>query len=109
LYEVGMNIDMTRMQVRVRVTGVLDGARAMEVLSQLARLGTQDAVIDFSGIRQFESFGVEVLVRGLAGLGNHGARVRCAGLPPCVAERLRAEGVIVAESLGRPRWAPWGS
>jgi len=93
-------------QLRVRLGGVLDGSRAMELLNVLDRCGTGEVILDFSGIRHFEPFGVEILVRGLGGLGPGGARIQCSGLPPCVAERLREQAIEVAGFLGRPRWAP---
>lgn len=96
------------MELRIRVGGVLDGSRAMELLTLLDRCGTGEVVLDFSGIREFEPFEVEVLVRGLGALHTGRARIRCLGLPPGVAERLREQEIAVAGFLGRPRWAPWG-
>lgn len=95
------------MELRIRVGGVLDGSRAMELLTLLDRCGTGEVVLDFSGFREFEPFGVEVLVRGLGALHTGRARIRCLGLPPCVAERLREQEIAVIGFLGRPRWAPW--
>ncbi len=97
------------MELRIRLGGVLDGSRAMELLHVLDRGATGEVVLDFSGIRQFEPFGVEVLVRGLGALHRGGARIQCFGLPPCVAERLREQEIVVAGFLGRPRWVPWAS
>jgi anti-anti-sigma regulatory factor len=79
----------------------------MELLNLVDRCGSGEMTLDFSGIRRFEPFGVEVLVRGLGGLRPGGPRIRCAGLPPCIAERLRGEEVAVAGSPPRARWAPW--
>lgn len=95
------------MQLHVRLGGVFDGSRAMELLHVLDRCGTGGVIVDFSGIRRFEPFGVEVLVRGLGALHTGGARIQCLGLPPCVADRLREQEIVVAEFSGRPRWAPW--
>ena len=95
------------MELRVRLGGVLDGSRAMELLQVLDRWATGEVILDFFGIRCFEPFGAEVLIRGLGGLRQGGARIRCSGLPPCVAERLKEQEIEVAGFRGRPRWAPW--
>jgi len=95
------------MDLRIRVGGVLDGSRAMELLNVLDLCRTGEVVLDFSGIRQFEPFGVEVLVKGLENVHSGRARILCFGLPPCVGERLREQEVGVAGLVGRPRWAPW--
>lgn len=95
------------MELRVRLGGVFDGSRAMELLTLLDRCGTGEVVLDFSGIRLFEPFGVEVLLKRLSGRDMGRASIRCFGLPPCVAERLREREIVVAGFSGRPRWAPW--
>lgn len=97
------------MELRIRLAGVLDGSRAMELLHVLDRGAAGEVVLDFSGIRRFEPFGVEILVRGLGALYRGGARIRCFGSPPSLAERLREVGIVVAGFLGRPRWVPWAS
>jgi anti-anti-sigma regulatory factor len=102
-----MNVEGCHMEVRVRPSGVLDGARAMELLNELARFRAWDVLVDFSGVRQFEPFGADVLVEGLRGLHKGGTRLRCLGLPPCLAERVREEEIVVGEASGHPRWAPW--
>ena len=90
-----MNVEMSRMEARIRLGGVFDGSRAMQLLNALGRFKVGQVVVDFSGIQQFEPFGVEVLANGLAGPPRGGARVRCLGLPPCVAERLREEEIAM--------------
>ena len=103
-----MNVEMSRMSVRVRVSGVLDGSRAMQLLSGLDRFRTGAVIVDFSGVRRFEAFGVDLLVKGLGRRPRAGGtRIRCTGLPPCVAERLREQEIEIVESLRPPQWAPW--
>lgn len=102
-----MNVEMHRMDVRVRVSGVLDGSRAMQLLNGLNGLRSGAVIVDFSGVRQFEAFGVDLLVKELGRPRAGGARVRCTGLPPCVAGRLREQEIEIVESLRPPRWAPW--
>jgi anti-anti-sigma regulatory factor len=76
---------------RIRLKGVLDGSSAAELLNELKRRRSEEIAVDFSGIRQFEPFGIEVLVKGLGGPRAKGARIWCLGLPPSLAERLRKE------------------
>ena len=102
-----MNVDMSRMQVRVRLSGVLDASGAMQLLDELDRFRTGEVIVDFSAIRDVEPSGAEVLVQELGGPHKGGARIRCVGLPPCVAERLREQEIEIAESPRPARWAPW--
>jgi len=95
------------MDVRVRVSGVLDGSRAMQLVGGLDRFVTGAVIVDFSGVVQFEAFGVDLLVKELGRPRAGGARIRCTGLPPCVAERLKEQEIEIVESLRSPRWAPW--
>lgn len=93
-----MNVDMSRMHVRVRLRGVLGVSGAMQLLNELDRFRTGEVIVDFSAIRDVGPFGAEVLVQGLGGPHKGGARIRCVGLPPCVAERLREQEIEIAES-----------
>lgn len=89
-------------RVRIRLSGVLDGSRAMEIAHLLRGQRGGEVVLDFSAVEAFEPFGVEVLARQLEGAGRRGDQIRCRGLPPCVAERMREIGVAVTPS-------PWHS
>lgn len=102
-----MNVEMSRMDVRVRVSGVLDCSRAMQLLNGLDRFRTGAVIVDLSGVRRFEAFGVDLLVKGLGRPRAGGVRIRCTGLPPRMAERLRERAIEIAESPRPPRWAPW--
>jgi len=93
-----MNVDMSGMQVRVRLSGVLDVSGAMQLLNELDRFRTGEVIVDLSAIRDVEPFGAEVLVQELGGLDKGGARIRYVGLPPCVAERLREREIEIAGS-----------
>lgn len=90
----------------VRLSGIFDGSRAMEVVNHLRCQPAAGVILDFSDVESFEDFGVEVLVRHLAEPGGAQGRVRCRGLPPCVAARLEEAGVARAPTARRPRWAP---
>lgn len=94
-------------RARIHLTGVFDGSRAMQLVACLRREPAAQIVVDFSGVKRFEAFGVDVLVRELAGLGSASASVRCCGTPPCVTERLHEIGIAVSSSPRHPRWAPW--
>ncbi len=94
-------------RARIHLSGVFDGSRAMQLADYLRREPAAEIVVDFSDVKRFEAFGVDVLLRELAGLRGAGATVRCCGLPPCVAERVDAIGIAVSSSLRHPRWAPW--
>ncbi|MFQ5828941.1 MAG: STAS domain-containing protein [Candidatus Methylomirabilia bacterium] len=83
---------------RIRLCGILDGSLAMEVVNRLRDQGNREIVLDFSEVEGFEAFGVEVLLRQLRDPGRPGSRVRCCGLPPCLAERVREAGIAVALS-----------
>lgn len=95
-----MNVDMSRIAVRIRPRGILDGSRAMEVLHELGRFRTGEIIVDFSGIRRFEAFGAEVLLKGLGK--RRGVKIQCVGPPPCLAASLREHQIEVAEASGRP-------
>lgn len=97
------------MEMRICVNGVFDGSRAMELLNLLDGCARGEVILDFSRVRRFEPFGVEVLVKRLGGPDTGRASILCFGVPPCVAERLREREIVVAGFLGRPRWAPWAS
>lgn len=92
-----MNVDMSRMHVRVRVRAVLGVSGASRLLNELDRFRIGEVIVDFSAIRDVEPFGAEVLVQGLGGPHKGGARIRCVGLPPCGAERLREQEIEIAE------------
>jgi anti-anti-sigma regulatory factor len=96
-------------RARIHLSGVFDGSRAMELMNYLRREHVAEIVVDFSGVERFEAFGVEVLLRELAGLRAGDTAVRCSGLPPCVADRMEEVGIAVSSSLRHPRWAPWAS
>jgi len=102
-----MNVEMSRMNVHVGVSGVLDGSQAMQLVNGLDRFRTVAVIVDFTGVRQFEAFGVDLLVKMLGRPRPGGAGIRCTGLPPCVAERLREQEIEIVESPRPPRWAPW--
>lgn len=94
-------------RARIHLSGVFDGSRAMQLADYLRREPAAEIVVDFSDVERFEAFGVDVLLRELAGLRGAGATVRCCGIPPCVTERLDEIGVAVSSSLRHPHWAPW--
>ena len=94
-------------RARIHLSGVFDGSRAMQLVNWLHREHAGEVVVDFSDVERFEPFGVEVLLRELAGLRGAATTVRCCGIPPCVTERLDEIGVVVSSSLRRLRWAPW--
>ena len=93
-----MNVDMSRMQVRVRLSGALDVWGAMQIMNELDPFRTGEVIADFSAIRDVGPFGAEVLVQELGGLHRGGAGIRCVVLPLCVAERLREQEIEIAES-----------
>ena len=78
---------------RIRLEGVFDGSRASELLNELERRGSEEIVVDFSGIRRFEPFGIEVFVKGWSGPHGKGARIWWLGRPPGLAECLREEEI----------------
>lgn len=90
-----MGAEMSRDTRRIRSSRVLDGSNAMLLLTELRRFSSGDIILDFSGVRRFEPFGVEVLLKGLSGPRAGGPRIRCSGLPPSLAERFRDEYLIV--------------
>jgi len=94
-------------RARIHLAGVFDGSRAMQLADYLRREPAAEIVVDFSDVERFEAFGVDVLLRELAGRRAAGATVRCCGIPPCVTERLDEIGIAVSSSLHDPRWAPW--
>ena len=94
-------------RARIHLSGVFDGSRAMQVADYLRREPAAEIVVDFSDVERFETFGVDVLLRELAGLRGAGAAVRCCGVPPCVTERLDEIRVAASSPLRNPRWAPW--
>ena len=81
---------------RIRSSRVLDGSRAMELLTVLSRFEGGEIILDFSGVRRFEPFGVDVLLSGLSRIQARGLRIRCSGLPACLAERFRGENSAIA-------------
>ncbi|MFQ5945574.1 MAG: STAS domain-containing protein [Anaerolineae bacterium] len=91
---------------RIRLSGILDGSRAMEVVNRLRGQRDEEILLDFSEVEGFEAFGVEVLVRELGGPRQADTRVRCCGVPPCLAERIHEAGIAVAPVPRHPRWAP---
>jgi anti-anti-sigma regulatory factor len=94
-------------RARIHLSGVFDGSRAMQLVECLRREHAAEIVVDFSDVERFEAFGVDVLIRELAGLRGARTSVRCCGAPPWVTERLDEIGVAVSSSLRHPRWAPW--
>ncbi len=98
----------TQGEIRLCLSGRLDGSRAMELTNSLRGQLTEEVLLDLSQAEGFEPFGVDVLLRELAGRRGAGPRVRCAGVPPCVAERMGEAGIAVEPSSRHPRWAPWG-
>ncbi len=91
-----MDAEMPRDRRRIRSSRVLDGSQAMRLLTELRRFSGGEIILDFSGVRRFEPFGVEVLLKGLSGPQAGGPRIRCSGLPPGLAERFRAENSLIA-------------
>src|SRR3972149_5430398 len=53
-------------RARIHLSGVFDGSRAMQLVNYLRREQAAEVVVDFSDVEGFESFGVDVLLRGLA-------------------------------------------
>jgi len=94
-------------RARIHLSGVFDGSRAMQLVNWLRHEPAGEIVVDFSDVERFEAFGVDVLLRELAGLRCDSTTVRCCGIPPCVTERLDELGVAVSSSLRHPHWAPW--
>jgi anti-anti-sigma regulatory factor len=94
-------------RARIHLSGVFDGSRAMQLVECLRREHAAEIVVDFSDVERFEAFGVDVLIRELAGLRGAGATLRCCGAPPCVTERLDEIGIAASSAPRHPRWAPW--
>lgn len=90
----------------IRPTGTFDGSRAMEVAVLVRDRPDRRLLLDFSDVRGFEPFGVEVLLRELPRPAQD-ARIRCSGVPPCLADAMRELGIVVAPTEKAPRWAPW--
>ncbi len=91
---------------RIRLAGVLDGSRAMEVAHRLRDQGDAALTLDFSAVQGFDAFGIDVLLRELSAPRRGTARVRCCGVPPCLAELMRQAGIPVVPSPRHPRWEP---
>src|SRR3972149_5357430 len=66
-----MNVDMSRMHVRVRLSGVLDASGAMQLLNELDRFRTGEGIVDFSAIRDVEPSGGGGAPRAPGGGGAH--------------------------------------
>ena len=90
-----MGAEMSRDTRRIRSSRVLDGSKAMLLLTELRRFSSGEIILDFSGVRRFEPFGVEVLLKGLSEPQAGGPRIRCSGLPPSLAERFREEHSLI--------------
>jgi len=90
-----MDAKMSRDTRRIRSSRVLGGTQAMQLLTELRRFSGGEIILDFSGVRRFESFGIEVLLKGLSGPQAGGPRIRCSGLPPYLAERFREENCLI--------------
>jgi anti-anti-sigma regulatory factor len=91
-----MNTEIFSDTRRIRSSRVLDGSRAMELLTVLSRFEGGEIILDFSGVRRFEPFGVDVLLRGLSRRQAGGPRIRCSGLPARLARRFREENSVIA-------------
>jgi anti-anti-sigma regulatory factor len=89
-----MGAEMSRDTRRIRSSRVLDGTQAMQLLTELRRFSGGEILLDFSGVRRFEPFGVEVLLKGLKRPAAGGPRIRCSGLPPWLDKRFRDDSLI---------------